>query len=118
MRDGDITVSQDGESPQKLVHRNKQLLNNIFDGTATTRHSAIYIGVPMSFHSYELGYRKTTYRALANAVNGVAWWLQQELGQGQDHQTLVYVGPNDITYVTIILGAVKAGDKVCRPVMR
>ncbi|KAI4277762.1 MAG: hypothetical protein LQ337_001520 [Flavoplaca oasis] len=107
-----LQFSQDGESPPKLVHRNKQLLNNIVDGTARTRPSAIYAEVPRSFHSYESGYRKITYRALANAVNGVAWWLQQELGQGQDHQTLAYLGPNDLAYVMIILGAVKAGYKI------
>ncbi|KAL9630769.1 MAG: hypothetical protein Q9204_004551 [Flavoplaca sp. TL-2023a] len=104
-----LQFSQHGESPPKLVHRNKQLLNNIVDGTARTRPSATYAEVPRSFHSYESGYRKITYRALANAVNGVAWWLQQELGLGQDHQTLAYLGPNDLTYVMIILGAVKAG---------
>lgn len=113
-----LQFSQDGESPPKLVHRNKQLLNNIVDGTARTRPSAIYAEVPRSFHSYESGYRKITYRALANAVNGVAWWLQQELGQGQDHQTLAYLGPNDLAYVMIILGAVKAGYKVCPPARR
>ncbi|KAL8841961.1 MAG: hypothetical protein Q9176_002898 [Flavoplaca citrina] len=107
-----LQFSQDGESPPKLVHRNKQLLNNIVDGTARTRPSAIYAEIPRSTHSYESGYRNVTYRALANAVNGVAWWLQQELGQGQDHQTLAYLGPNDLTYVMMILGAVKAGYKI------
>ncbi|KAL8971945.1 MAG: hypothetical protein Q9183_000808 [Haloplaca sp. 2 TL-2023] len=107
-----LQFSQDGESPPKLVHRNKQLLNNIVDGTARTRPSAVYAEVPRSFQSYDSGYRKITYRALANAVNGVAWWLEQELGHGQDHQTLAYLGPNDMAYVMIILGAVKAGYKI------
>lgn len=106
-----LQFSQDGESPPKSIHRTKQLLNHIVDGTAVARPSAIYAEVPRSFDSYEPGYRRITYRALANAVNGIAWWLHQKLGRGRDHQTLAYVGPNDLTNVIMILGAVKAGYK-------
>lgn len=106
-----LQFSQGGESPPKSIHRTKQLLNHIVDGTAVTRPSAIYAEVPRSFDSYEPGYRRVTYRALANAINGIAWWLHQKLGPGQDHQTIAYVGPNDLTYVIMILGAVKAGYK-------
>ncbi|KAL8673514.1 MAG: hypothetical protein Q9168_002071 [Polycauliona sp. 1 TL-2023] len=107
-----LQFSQSGESPPVSSHRNKQLLNNIVDGTARARPSAIYAEVPRSFDSYESGYRRITYRALANAINGVAWWLRRELGQSQSHQTLAYIGPNDLTYVVMILGAVKAGYKL------
>ena len=101
-----------GETPPSAVYRNKQLLNNIVDGMAKTRPWAIYAEIPRSSNSYEDGYRTVTYSALANAVNGVAWSLKEMLGEGQDHQTLAYIGPNDLGYVIMILGAVKAGYKV------
>lgn len=107
-----LQFSQDGGSPPKSISGAKQLLNHIVDGTAATRPSAVYAEVPKSFDSYEPGYQRITYRALANAINGVAWWLHHKLGPGQDHQTLAYIGPNDLTYVIMILGAVKAGYKV------
>ncbi|KAL8658299.1 MAG: hypothetical protein Q9226_001115 [Calogaya cf. arnoldii] len=107
-----LQFSQDGESPPKPLNSNKQLLNHVVDGMAITRPSAVYAEVPRSFDSYELGYRRVTYRALANAINGIAWWLHHKLGPGQDHQTLAYIGPNDLTYVIMILGAVKAGYKM------
>ncbi|KAI4091535.1 MAG: hypothetical protein LQ339_008106 [Xanthoria mediterranea] len=107
-----LQFSQDGGSPPKSISGAKQLLNHIVDGTAATRPSAVYAEVPKSFDSYEPGYQRITYRALANAINGVAWWLHQKLGPGQDHQTLAYIGPNDLTYVIMILGAVKAGYKM------
>ncbi|KAL8902865.1 MAG: hypothetical protein Q9207_004330 [Kuettlingeria erythrocarpa] len=107
-----LQFSQDGESPPKSISKIKQLLIHIVDGTATTRPSAVYAEVPKSFDSYEPGYRRITYRALANAINGVAWWLHHKLGRGQDHQTIAYIGPNDLTYVIMILGAVKAGYKM------
>ena len=58
------------------------------------------------------GYRKISYRDLANAVNGAARWLQRMLGPGQDFETLAYMGPNELRSPALILGAVKAGYKV------
>lgn len=94
------------------VHLKKQLSNNIIDGMAATRPQAIFAELPISSISFEAGYRRVTYRVLANAINGAAWWLTKELGPGKDFQTLSYMGWNDIRYVVLILGAVKAGYKV------
>ena len=102
-----------GPKEPYLSHKRSQLLNNIVDGIATIRPQALYGELPISLSSYEAGYRKVTYHALANAINGIAWWLTEELGPGQDFQTLCYIGMNDIRYVVMVLGAVKAGYKVC-----
>lgn len=107
-----LQFSEGDETPPSTLSRNKQLLNNIVDGMAKYRPSAIYAEIPRSFDSYHHGYRKVTYGALANAVNGVAWSLKERLGESRDHQTLAYIGPNDLGYVVMILGAVKAGYKV------
>ncbi|RAH43173.1 acetyl-CoA synthetase-like protein [Aspergillus brunneoviolaceus CBS 621.78] len=49
-----------------------------------------------------------TYEVLANAINGLAHWLVSHLGPGKG-EVLTYVGPNDLPYPALILGAVKAG---------
>ncbi|KAF7925651.1 uncharacterized protein EAE98_006876 [Botrytis deweyae] len=92
----------------------KQLLNNIIDGMARTRPNALWAVTPISFTSYSEGFRKVTYSALANAVNGIAWWLTDQLGSGfgKDFPTVCYMGWNDLRYVTMVLGAVKAGYKI------
>ena len=90
------------------------MLNNIVDGMAKERPYAVYAEIPLSSDSYERGYRQVTYGRLANAINGVAWFLKEELGVSHVHRTLAYIGPNSIIYVVMILGAVKAGYKVCR----
>ena len=100
------------DSPMPLPQK-KQLLNNIVDGMAKTRPSAIYAEIPNSPTTYEAGFRKITYGILANAINGVAWWLKEELGASQNFETLSYIGPSDLRYVIMLLGAVKAGYKVC-----
>jgi acyl-CoA synthetase (AMP-forming)/AMP-acid ligase II len=90
----------------------KDILVNIVDYMARKAPRALYAEFPISPTSYKAGYRKITYGDLANAVNGVAWWLEKMLGKGRNFETLAYVGPNDMRYNVIILGAVKAGYKV------
>ncbi|TGO33876.1 hypothetical protein BHYA_0223g00080 [Botrytis hyacinthi] len=92
----------------------KQLLNNIIDGMARARPNALWAVIPISSTSYSEGFRRVTYSALANAVNDIAWWLTDQLGSGfgKDFPTICYMGWNDLRYVTMVLGAVKAGYKI------
>lgn len=85
------------------------LVPNIVDQWAQDEPERLYAEYPVSTLSYEEGYRKITYADFANAVNGVAWWLHNTLGPGRDFQTLAYIGPNDLRYPALILGAAKAG---------
>lgn len=57
---------------------------------------------------------KVNYAQLANIVNGLAWWIVDQLGgpgsYGFPHpDVLTYVGPNDVRYSALVLAAVKAG---------
>lgn len=91
----------------------KELLPNLVDAIAATEPEAIFAEYPVNPVSYEAGYQKFSYGSLANAANGVAWWLQEKLGPGEDFPALAYIGPNDITVNAFLLGAVKTGYKVC-----
>ena len=99
-------------NPSRPPYGDEEILINIVDYTAKNFPQALYAEIPVSPTSYDSGYRKITYDILANAVNGVAWWLDQKLGPGKDFETLAYFGPNDILYNLLVLGAVKAGYKV------
>lgn len=85
-----------------------EILPNIFDHYAQVKPDAIYAEYPVNPMTYEEGYRPITYKALANAINGVAGWLTKTLGPGTG-ETLAYLGPNDLRYPALVLGAVKAG---------
>ncbi|KAL9601175.1 MAG: hypothetical protein Q9179_002956, partial [Wetmoreana sp. 5 TL-2023] len=87
----------------------EDLIPHLVDKRAALSPESIYAEYPLSAHSYDQGYRKITFANLANAVNGVAWWLLQNLGTGQNYEPLAYIGPNDIRYPAVILGAAKAG---------
>ena len=89
------------------------LLPHLVDKRAVLTPDTLYSEYPVSALTYDEGYRKITYNDFANAINGVARWLVETLGSGKDFETLAYIGPNDIRYPALLLGAVKAGYKVC-----
>lgn len=85
-----------------------QLLPNLVDHYVKTKPDAIYAEYPVNPTSYDQGYRKITYKALGNAINGLAQFLVESLGPGNG-EVLAYVGPNDLRYPGLVLGALKAG---------
>lgn len=85
-----------------------QLLPHLVDHYAKTKPDAIYAEYPINPISYDAGYRKPTYKAFGNAVNGLAKFLVESLGPGNG-EVLSYVGPNDMRYPGLVLGAIKAG---------
>jgi hypothetical protein len=91
----------------------RELLPNLVDSISVKEPEAIFAEYPAHPTSYESGYQKVSYGTFANAINGVAWWLQEKLGHGVDFPTLAYIGPNDILVNAFVLGAVKTGYKVC-----
>lgn len=104
-------IFPEGSQAPKPAYQKKQLLNHMVDGMARTRPYALYGEFPKSATSFDAGFYKITYAALANAVNGVAWLLNQELGPGKNHETVAYIGPRDFRHNVMVLGAVKAGYK-------
>ena len=63
----------------------------------------------------EDGFRNITYGVLANAINRLAWWIQEKLGTNEDFETLAYVGPPDLRYIVLTIAAQKTGYKASRP---
>lgn len=102
-------------TPSSGYDPRSELLPNIFDYYAQVKPDAIYAEYPVNSMTYEEGYRPITYKALANAINGVAGWLTKTLGPGTG-EILAYLGPNDLRYPALVLGAVKAGYCVGWPV--
>lgn len=88
-----------------------KLIPHIIDELAQTHPEKLYGETPISPETYEHGYRKITYRDLANAINGMTHWIEKTLGLGSAFGTLVYLGPHDVRYVILLVAAVKAGYK-------
>lgn len=106
-----LVVTMEGTKAPSLQFTG-DLLPHLVDKRASLTPDTIYSEYPVSTLTYDEGYRKITYKDFANAINAAAAWLVDTLGPGKDFETLAYIGPNDIRYPALILGAVKAGYKV------
>jgi hypothetical protein len=61
------------------------------------------------------GHRKVTYRDFANAVHATAWWIEENVGKPKiqnGSETIVYLGPNDLTYGILVTASIVVGYKV------
>ena len=105
-------MGADPDSAIMLQPSAMTLIPDVVDQRARNEPESLYAEYPISATSYQEGYRKITYRDFANAINGVAWWLHKTLGPGKDCEPLAYIGPNDLRYPALVLGAVKAGYAV------
>ena len=88
------------------------ILPNLLDRRAKTQPDKLYAEYPNSPWTYDDGFRSINYGELANAVDCVATFLLEKLGLGQC-DILPYIGPNDVRYSALIIGAIKAGYAVC-----
>ena len=93
----------------QLSNWRNQLTPNIVDHLAKILPGSPYALYPNSLVTYDEGYRTVTYKDFANAVNGLAWWLHENLGHSKNFDVLTYIGPNDVRYTALLLGAIKAG---------
>lgn len=89
-----------------------QLLNHVVDCRAACRPQALFAEYPRAATTFEEGFQKITYGQLARSIDFAAHWLVREFGPGKDFETLAYVGPNDLRYPALVLGAIKAGFKI------
>jgi len=92
--------------------RSRELLVHIVDEIARENPDTLYAELPRSATSFDAGFHKITYHLFANAINGMASWLNKTLEKRENFETLLYLGPNDLRHNILLLAAVKAGYKV------
>lgn len=93
-------------------------LRTLIDEIAARRPNRSFISLPINNDDLSEGYRDLTYSDFARAVDRCAWWIVSKLGRRESEngrletRTLAYVGPQDVRYAVLILGAVKGGYAV------
>ncbi|KAI2610579.1 acetyl-CoA synthetase-like protein [Hypoxylon sp. NC1633] len=92
----------------------QKLLPHAIDEIAQTEPESVYGKYPADSSNYDAGFKDITYRQLANAIDGVAHWIETEIGRGDAERkpAIAYLGPNDFRYVFAFVGAIKAGYKL------
>ncbi|KAF2087957.1 acetyl-CoA synthetase-like protein, partial [Saccharata proteae CBS 121410] len=93
------------------------LLPAVIDETARASPEKVFAITPRT-GSLRDGYTQTTYAQVARAVNKLAWWLDEKLGQwpdGVEPEMLAYIGPRDLRYAIIVVAAMKTNRQVLVP---
>ena len=106
---GSVCVGAAADTPPNCGRR---LIPSTIDHIAEVNPSKVFGSLPVSNTNLEAGFKDLTYGQVANAINGVAWWLEREIGRSHNYETLAYLAPNDFRYPIFAVAAVKAGYTV------
>ncbi|KAF2456189.1 hypothetical protein BDY21DRAFT_288244 [Lineolata rhizophorae] len=99
----------DPPKPGDLPHTKpcpKRLIPTIIDHNAAVYPTKVYATFARS-GSVSDGVQDFTYSELANAINRVAWWLDDVLGRGPNSKTFAYIGLKDIRYSILAVASTK-----------
>ncbi|KAL5355581.1 hypothetical protein BJX96DRAFT_184183 [Aspergillus floccosus] len=61
------------------------------------------------------GFKQVTAKELSDAVNAMAWWMENQMGKIEQPQTIAFMGANDIRYFVFVLASHKTGYKPLLP---
>ena len=95
-----------------LFVESDELLPTILENRAKTDPNGTWAKFPISTSTYQDGFRSATHLELLNAVNKVAWLLEESLGRSDTFETIAYLGPNDLRSIIVVLAGIKTGYKV------
>ena len=84
----------------------RELMPVLIDRIASEDPNGVFVTL-----ASESGNRPITFKQYANAINGVAFWLESRLGRSFTNQCLAYmgIGGGDLFYPILLIAAVKAG---------
>lgn len=89
----------------------KRLLPTVLDEVASNDPTRTFVSLPKTSNVSD-GFRDIDYGTFAKAVDKFALWLRQQVGRESEPKTLLYLGPLDLRYLLVLLGAAKAGHIV------
>lgn len=95
----------------KSAETQGRLLTRVLDDLSQNSPTSLYCIHPTSQVS-ENDWCHISFYQFFQAVDRLAWWIDQKLGQHKEQQVLAYVGTNDLRYGAFILACMKMGHAV------
>lgn len=107
---GDLAGASNGQPAEKPYGR--RLAVNIIEDLAKNEPSRPFVFTPNGSEPKD-GWSKVTYKQIYNAINHVAGDITKKLGPAPKgaFPTVGYIGANDVRYLIMMLGCVKAGHQ-------
>lgn len=89
----------------------QRLIPTLIDQYATQQPDRTFVAIPKSTDLRD-GWKDISYLTYSRAINFCSWWIEENLGKGQNFETISYMGPLDLRYLIILIAAVKTGYTV------
>lgn len=89
----------------------KRLIPHIIDDLALNEPDRITYSIVKSADVSQ-GMVEISAKAMAQAVDKAAWWLQSQIGETSESQMVGYIGPHDLRYVVLTYACIKAGHQI------
>ncbi|KAM7185984.1 acetyl-CoA synthetase-like protein [Naviculisporaceae sp. PSN 640] len=89
----------------------KRLIPHIIDDLALNEPDRVTYSIVKSADVSQ-GMTEISAKAMAQAVNKAAWWLQSQIGETSESQMVGYIGPHDLRYVVLTYACIKAGHQI------
>ncbi|KAI1817951.1 hypothetical protein GGS20DRAFT_424632 [Poronia punctata] len=93
------------------LEHDKVLLPSLVDYIAESDPGRILYSVTKNKDPAD-GFDDISAQAFARAVDRCSWFIHRNLGPGKGFPTLVYLGPQDLSYPILVLASIKAGYKL------
>ena len=91
----------------------QRLIPHLIDDIAHNDASRTFCSLAKSSNIRD-GFEDISYGAFANAINCLAWWIEENPGKTSTFETLSYIGPPDLRYIVLTIAAQKTGYKARR----
>jgi acyl-CoA synthetase (AMP-forming)/AMP-acid ligase II len=84
----------------------------IIDELARDDRHRPWASMPIDDDDLSRGYEDISYKALANAINKLAWIIDHAVGKSTTFETMAYFGASDLRYHMVQMAACKTGHQV------
>ncbi|KAG8530651.1 uncharacterized protein KY384_004006 [Bacidia gigantensis] len=88
----------------------RRLIVRIIDDHARNNPQGTFCCMPRT-DDLKDGFDDISWGQLANAINRVAWLIEENLGRSDSFESIAYFGPPDIRYAIVAVAAQKTGHK-------
>jgi hypothetical protein len=95
----------------------ERLLPHVVDAHAKFDPERVWASIARSADLSQ-GFWDVKFREVAQAVNNLAWYIDDQIGPGKDFETIALVGVFDIQYALFLFASIKCGYKVSIPPSR
>ncbi|KUI55865.1 Acyl-CoA synthetase family member 2, mitochondrial [Cytospora mali] len=98
--------------PDPPVDCGRRLLPAVVDQLARDEPDRAWCSLPRDDYDLSQGFEDISYARFANAINKLAWFIEESIGKSTTFETVAYLGISDVRYHMIQLAVCKTGHKV------